>query len=115
MEGPEKDTIEEETIDIAPLSLNSQMEVQTTAEHLAEPEEPSTTMAQPQSKAMTASQNIVSQFQGYYNTYKRRVVRGPPLDSLEDINVGILQKKWAASKAESDCIIPLHQITIRCK
>ena len=87
------------------------MEVQATTEQLAEAEEPSTTLVQP----LTASQQIVSQFQGYYNTYKRKVVRGPPLDSLEDINVGTLQKKWAGGKAEGDCIIPLHQITIRCK
>ena len=115
MEGPEKEIFEEEAADIGELSINSQMEVQSPDKKSVEAGESSQALAQPQSQGLTASQQIVSQFQGYYNTYKRKVVRGPPLDSLEDINVGTLQKKWAGNKTESDCIVPLHQITIRCK
>ena len=79
MEGPEKEIFEEdEAADIGKLSINSQMEVQSTDKKLVEAEESSQALVQPQSQGLTASQQIVSQFQGYYNTYKRKVVRGPP-------------------------------------
>ena len=77
MEGPEKEIFEEDTADIGELSINSQMEVQSPDEKSAEAEESSQALVQPQSQGLTASQQIVSQFQGYYNTYKRKVVRGP--------------------------------------